>query len=110
MASSYEYQQAELAVKDATIARLEEELARAKRGRTRRAIPNPNKRFMDLAEALGAPGQEEVIVVEEEPLRRRRRAREVAVVEEEEEDEEEEIEPPQIMTRSGRMVKRRRLS
>ncbi|KAK8036838.1 transposase [Apiospora phragmitis] len=103
VATSYENQQAEIAVKDTTISRLEEELARAKRERTRRAIPNPNKRFIELAEALGAPEQEE-------PPRRRRRAREVTVVEEDEDDEDEEIEPPQIMTRSGRMVERRQLS
>jgi hypothetical protein len=40
------------------IASLEEELARLKRGRKRKAVPNPNKRFMALNETLSS---EEVI-------------------------------------------------
>lgn len=36
------------------IARLEEEVDRLKRGRKRRAIPNPNRRFIRLAKALAA--------------------------------------------------------
>jgi hypothetical protein len=34
------------------IASLEEELARLKRGKKRKAVPNPNKRFMTLGETL----------------------------------------------------------
>ena len=56
------------------IASLEEEVARLKRGKKRKAVPNPNRRFMTLSEALAAgeaiPGikekEKEVILVEEE--------------------------------------------
>ena len=34
------------------IASLKEELARLKRGKKRKAIPNPNRRFINLGEAL----------------------------------------------------------
>lgn len=36
------------------IASLEEELARLKRGKKRKALSNPNKRFMTLSEALAS--------------------------------------------------------
>jgi len=36
------------------IASLEEQLDRLKRGKKRKAIPNPNRRFMTLVEALAA--------------------------------------------------------
>jgi hypothetical protein len=90
-------------------------VARLKRGKKRKAVPNPNRRFITLSEALAAgeaiPGikkkEKEVILVEEEE-------------EEAEEDEEEEeaegaeitvmlVSPPRI-TRFGRVVKKRRLS
>ena len=49
-------------------------MARLKRGKKRRAIPNPNRRFMTLSEALAAgeaipsikEKEKEVILVEEE--------------------------------------------
>jgi hypothetical protein len=96
-------------------ASLEEEVACLKRGKKRKAVLNPNRRFITLSEALAAgkaiPGikekEKEVILVEEEE-------------EEAEEDKEEEgakgakitvmlVSPPRI-TRFGHVVKKQRLS
>src|SRR5580700_8256847 len=46
IAKGFESQEQVLAAHTIKIANLEEEVARLKRGRKRRAIPNPNKRFM----------------------------------------------------------------
>ncbi|RYC78440.1 hypothetical protein BFJ63_vAg18685 [Fusarium oxysporum f. sp. narcissi] len=52
IAKGFEAQQQTVAAHTLRIASLEEELARLKRGRKRKAVPNPNKRFMTLGETL----------------------------------------------------------
>ncbi|KAM5529833.1 hypothetical protein FOXYSP1_17677 [Fusarium oxysporum f. sp. phaseoli] len=52
IAKGFEAQQQTVAAHTARIASLEEELARLKRGKKRKAVPNPNKRFMTLGETL----------------------------------------------------------
>ena len=54
IAKGFEAQEQTLAEHSTRIAKLEEEVARLQRGKTRRAIPNPNRRFMTLSEALAA--------------------------------------------------------
>jgi DDE superfamily endonuclease len=75
IAKGFEAKEQALAADSVTIASLKEEVARLKRGKTRRAIPNPNKRFISLSEALtgGKPTpkardqhQKEPIVVDSE--------------------------------------------
>ncbi|KNB16583.1 hypothetical protein FOXG_21712 [Fusarium oxysporum f. sp. lycopersici 4287] len=63
IAKGFEAQQQTVAAHTLRIASLEEELARLKRGKKRKAVPNPNKRFMTLGETL-AGGE---AIVEEEP-------------------------------------------
>jgi hypothetical protein len=41
-----------VAVQNERIAGLEEQMAQVRRGRKRKAVPNPNRRFMTIAEAL----------------------------------------------------------
>ncbi|KAG6979290.1 hypothetical protein FocnCong_v010477 [Fusarium oxysporum f. sp. conglutinans] len=52
IAKGFEAQQQTVAAHTLRIASLEEELARLKRGKKRKAVPNPNKRFMALGETL----------------------------------------------------------
>ncbi|RKK74586.1 hypothetical protein BFJ71_g17003 [Fusarium oxysporum] len=52
IAKGFEAQQQTVAAHTLRIASLEEELARLKRGKKRKAVPNPNKRFMTLGETL----------------------------------------------------------
>ncbi|KAJ3469827.1 hypothetical protein MRS44_003892 [Fusarium solani] len=52
IARGFEAQQQTVAAHTMRIASLEEELARLKRGKKRKAVPNPNKRFMTLGETL----------------------------------------------------------
>ena len=54
IAKGFESQEQRLAEHAVRIASLEEEVARLTRGKKRRAIPNPNRRFMTLSEALAA--------------------------------------------------------
>ncbi|KAJ2898372.1 hypothetical protein MKZ38_003963 [Zalerion maritima] len=54
IAKGFEAQEIALAEKDSEIERLKEELDRLKRGRKRKAVPNPNRRFMQVGEALAA--------------------------------------------------------
>ncbi|KAM4063821.1 DDE superfamily endonuclease [Hirsutella rhossiliensis] len=54
IARGFEAQEQTLAEHSNRIAKLEEEVARLQRGKKRRAIPNPNRRFMTLSEALVA--------------------------------------------------------
>ncbi|KAK8074017.1 DDE superfamily endonuclease domain-containing protein [Apiospora phragmitis] len=106
-AHAFEGQQSQLAEKDATIALLQEELDRLKRGKKRKAVTNPNRRFITVSEALAA-GEPILAIEEAEPAPGpARRGRVLVPVEESEESEDEEEEPPQIRTRSGRVVKRK---
>ena len=113
IAKGFETQQQTLAVHTVRIAGLEEEVARLKRGKKRKAIPNPNRRFMTLSEALAADkaipqveGQVEPVLVysdsEEEGVSEVETASviEVKVV----------PESPQLTTRSGRLIKRHRFA
>ncbi|EXM15837.1 hypothetical protein FOTG_15832 [Fusarium oxysporum f. sp. vasinfectum 25433] len=54
IAKGFEAQQQTVAAHTQRIASLEEELARLKRGKKRKAVPNPNKRFMTLGETLAS--------------------------------------------------------
>src|ERR1700722_2017220 len=72
IAKGFAVQEQALAEHHVRIASLEEEVARLKRGKKRKAIPNPNRRFMALSEALvsgeaipGRGGQGDPIVVVE---------------------------------------------
>ncbi|KAJ0130791.1 hypothetical protein HZ326_26113 [Fusarium oxysporum f. sp. albedinis] len=112
IAKGFEAQQQTVAAHTLRIASLEEELARLKRGKKRKAVPNPNKRFMALGETLA--GKESIpegatqnmpVVVES-----------VCSSEQESESEagsvievREETTPHQPTRRSGRLVKRPRV-
>jgi hypothetical protein len=109
IAKGFEAQQQTLASHAVEIASLKEELARLKRGKKRKVIPNPNRRFMSLSEALAAAedipekGSEiKAVVVEsdssEESVSEAEAASVIVV--------REETESPQRTTRSGRLVKR----
>ena len=112
IAKGWETQEQTLAEHNSKIAKLEEEVDRLKRGRKRRAIPNPNRRFMDLAEALavgeaipefGSP--KKPVVVDCDLL-------ETGSESESEAASGIEVrvpEPPPRTTRSGRVVKRPRI-
>jgi hypothetical protein len=52
IAKGFEAQEQALAIHTVRIASLEEQVARLTRGKKKRAIPNPNRRFMSLGEAL----------------------------------------------------------
>jgi hypothetical protein len=52
IAKGFEAQQQTVVAHTLRIASLEEELARLKRGKKRKAVPNPNKRFMTLGDTL----------------------------------------------------------
>jgi hypothetical protein len=54
IAKGFEAQQQTVAAHTQRIASLEEEVARLKRGKKRKAVPNPNRRFMTLGETLAA--------------------------------------------------------
>jgi hypothetical protein len=106
IAKGFEAQQQELAAHTTKIAALEEEIARLKRGKKRKAIPNPNRRFIALCEAL----------VGDKAIPEDRDEESISnVVDSDSEEEEEAVEAPanivvsrplQITTRSGRVVKK----
>ncbi|KAM5529247.1 transposase [Fusarium oxysporum f. sp. phaseoli] len=54
ISKGFEAQESKIASLGTRIASLEEEVGRLSRGKKRQAIPNPNKKFMTLAEALAA--------------------------------------------------------
>jgi hypothetical protein len=104
IAKAFEAQEMALSATEARIASLEEEVARLKRGKKRKAIPNPNRRFMDVGSVLATGNASPPI----------RREPEVVVDVQEDEVEalesssEDEIESPVVHTRSGRAVKKTR--
>ena len=111
IAKGFETQEQTLVVHAIRIASLEEEVARLKRGRKRKAIPNPNKRFMTLSEALAAGeaipevgGQTEPVVEDSDSEEEVVSVIEVAL----ETEIESETEALQIHTRSGRLIKKPR--
>ena len=103
-----EAQESKIASLSTRIASLEEEVGRLSRGKKRKAVPNPNKRFMILAEALvtgdpisepnesieGADAVEDVI--------------EVGGMEEDRRSNSEEEELTVVRTRAGREVRKPR--
>ncbi|PNP58801.1 hypothetical protein FNYG_15005 [Fusarium nygamai] len=56
ISKGFKAQESKIASLNTRIASLEEEVGRLSRGKKRKAIPNPNKRFMTLAEALVTGG------------------------------------------------------
>ncbi|KAM5529670.1 transposase [Fusarium oxysporum f. sp. phaseoli] len=54
ISKGFEAQESKIASLSTRIASLEEEVGRLSRGKKRKAIPNPNKKFISLAEALAA--------------------------------------------------------
>ncbi|KAF6525446.1 hypothetical protein HZS61_011241 [Fusarium oxysporum f. sp. conglutinans] len=106
ISKGFEAQESKIASLSSRVASLEEEVGRLSRGKKRKAIPNPNRKFMTLAEALVAgdaiqePHQaaEETEAVEE--------VIEVGGAEENKGSNSEAEELPVARTRAGRAVKR----
>jgi DDE superfamily endonuclease len=103
IAKGFEAQEQALAEHSNKIASLEEELSRLKRGRKRKAIPNPNRRFISLSEALASGEKVVESNLEEEVVES-----EVESGVESEIESEAEIEAQITTTRAGRLVKRPR--
>jgi uncharacterized small protein (DUF1192 family) len=112
IAKGYENLEFELATKNDRIAALEAEVARLQKTRKRKAIPNPNKRFILLSEALAS----------NEPIPEDGKPIEAPGVEEEDSEEviedeiivevdesAEESEAPVHHTRSGRAIRNLRI-
>ncbi|KAJ3454869.1 hypothetical protein MRS44_013469 [Fusarium solani] len=105
----FEAQESKIASLSSRVASLEEEVGRLSRGKKRKAIPNPNRKFMTLAESLvtgdtiSEPNEmiEETEGVEE--------VIEVGGVEEDEGSDSEAEELAVTRTRAGRAVRRPRL-
>jgi hypothetical protein len=111
IARGFEAQEQVNAEHASRIASLEEEVARLKRGKKRKTIPNPNRRFMTLSETLAmgeaipeVRGQEVPVVVDSEAEEEVFSEIEVAP----ETEIESEPEASQTYTRSGRLIKKRR--
>ncbi|KAM5527731.1 transposase [Fusarium oxysporum f. sp. phaseoli] len=109
IAKGFAAQQQTVAAHTQRIASLEEELARLKRGKKRKAVPNPNRRFMTLGETLAVgeaipegETQNESVVVESVCSDERESESEASSVIE----VREEAVPHQRTTRSGRLIKR----
>ncbi|KAJ3454646.1 hypothetical protein MRS44_013246 [Fusarium solani] len=108
ISKGFEAQESKIASLSARITSLEEEVGRLSRGKRRKAIPNPNKKFMTLAEALvtgetiSEPNQaiEQTRVVED--------MIEVGGMQEDGSSNPEAEELPVVCTRTGREVKRPR--
>jgi hypothetical protein len=106
ISKGFEAQELKIASLSSSVASLEEEVGRLGRGKKRKAIPNPNRKFMTLAEAIVAgdaipePHQaaEETEAVEE--------VIEVGGVEENEGSNSKAEELPVARTHAGRAVKR----
>jgi hypothetical protein len=111
IAKGFETQEQTLATHTVKIASLEEEVDRLKRGKKRKAIPNPNRRFMTLSEALAAGEAITEVADQVEPVVVDSDSEEEAVLEVETASIAEgktELESPQRMTRLGRLIKRPR--
>jgi hypothetical protein len=108
ISKGFEAQESKIASLSTRIASLEEEVGRLSRGKKRKAIPNPNKKFMTLFEALVA---EETI---SEPMQASKEMGavedviEVGGMQDDESSNSEAEELPVIRTRTGREVKRPR--
>ncbi|RKK07497.1 hypothetical protein BFJ65_g17703 [Fusarium oxysporum f. sp. cepae] len=101
----FEAQESKIASLGSRIASLEEEVGRLSRGKKRKAIPNPNKRFMTLAETLVAGG---AISEPNEAIERADAVEDVIEVggmEEDERSNSEEEELTVVRTRAGHEVR-----
>ncbi|KAK2685201.1 hypothetical protein QWA68_016044 [Fusarium oxysporum] len=101
----FKAQESKIASLGTRIASLEEEVSRLSRGKKRKAIPNPNKRFMTLAEALVAG---DAISEPNEAIERADAVEDVIKVggiEEDERSNSEEEELTVVCTRAGREVR-----
>jgi hypothetical protein len=108
ISKGFEAQESKIASLSSRIASLEEEVGRLSRGKKRKAIPNPNKKFMTLAEALVAG---EVISSQSRATQETEAVEgviEVGGVQEGESSNSEVEELPVIHTRTGREVKKPR--
>ncbi|KAJ3455782.1 hypothetical protein MRS44_017264 [Fusarium solani] len=105
ISKGFEAQESKIASLSTRIASLEEEVGRLSRGNKRKAIPNPNKRFMTLAEALvtGETISEANEAIEEADAVED--VIEVGGMEEVESSNSEEEELAVVRTRAGREVK-----
>jgi hypothetical protein len=109
IAKGYANLEFELAAKNDEINVLKAEVARLTKTRKRRAIPNPNKKFIPLSEGLAgenqAPEKQEVVeqpIVEEDD-------EEDDNKDDENDDNEYEDDAPVRRTRSGRAIKKPRM-
>jgi hypothetical protein len=108
ISKGFEAQESKIASLSSRIASLEEEVGRLSRGKKRKAIPNPNKKFMTLAEALvtndtiSEPNEATVEADAVEDVI------EVGGMGEDESSNSEAEELPVVRTRTGREVKRPR--
>lgn len=111
IAKGFEAQEQVLVAHTTRITSLEEEVARLKRGKKRKALPNPNKRFMALGELLAA-GETVPTVGSQTELPTGNSDEEEAVVSDVEVasviEDDAVLEPPMVTTRSGRLIKRPR--
>ncbi|KAJ0132716.1 Uncharacterized protein HZ326_24203 [Fusarium oxysporum f. sp. albedinis] len=104
----FEAQESKIASLSTRIASLEEEVGQLSRGKKRKAIPNPNKRFMTLAEALVAG---DTISEPNEAIERADAVEdviEVGGIEEDERSNSEKEELTVVRTRAGREVRKPR--
>lgn len=109
IAKGFESQQQKVAAHEVRIASLEEQVARLQRGKKRKTVPNPNRRFMSLSEVLasgeGIPevgDQADPVVVDQSDS-------EEEVASEVETASVIEVampESPKLITRSGRQIKK----
>ncbi|RFN43413.1 hypothetical protein FIE12Z_12353 [Fusarium flagelliforme] len=105
ISKGFEAQESKIASLSTRIASLEEEVGRLSRGKKRKAIPNPNKRFMTLAETLVAGG---AISEPKEAIERADAVEEVIEVggmEEDRRSNSEEEELTVVRTQAGREVR-----
>jgi hypothetical protein len=109
ISKGFEAQESKIASLSSRVASLEEEVGRLSRGKKRKAIPNPNRKFMTLAESLvtGDTISEPNEVIEE--TEGVEEVIEVGGVEENEGSNSEAEELAVTRTRAGRAVRRPRL-
>jgi len=108
ISKGFEAQESKIASLSTRIASLEEEVGRLSRGKKRRAIPNPNKKFMTLVEALVTGETIPELIQANEETGAVEDVIEVGGMQEDESLNSEAKELLIVRTRSGREVKRPR--
>ena len=106
IAKGFESHEQRIAAHAAKIASLEEEVARLTRGKKRKAIPNPNRRFMTVSEALAVGEAIPEAGSQAEPVNVVDSSSEEKVSRLETESDEEAPESPLVTTRLGHTVKK----